>query len=644
MNESPESSSVKTIWNHLLYGGLSAGIFLGLLEICWVYSLPKVFPGRHYELPISTVGWFVLIALAVDILFVLIGAVFLGLVISVVRKIWRRARSFNHWPTLICFLLITGVLSYLYAGLVYTYYFFDTFSLKRQAVAIGVLLIALISALIVWALVVMKRRFGKVAPKVAWAFVIIALICTIIPNYLSYRSENKFEMELPTLGKDQLPNILLVTLDTLRADYLACYGNKIVQTPVLDALAADGYLFEAAFAQASSTTPSHCSIMTSTYVARHGAMNGSAMKVRLPQLSEILQYNGYETAAFLSCNMVRSSNSGLHHGFDYYEDSISPYTTLLRHDETQLLLAAYLLTKLGDNQIPGHIVSNRALAWIDKHAQKPFFYWLHYFDPHTPYDAPAPYKDMYNGKIDPTLPFAQGRTNYAGEVTYTDYELGRIIKALKDKGLYDDMMIIVTADHGESLGEKHGDITEFEHGSYLYGTTQHIPLIIKMPKGKGAGRRIQNIVQHIDLAPTVLDYLNASMPKSFEGKSLLDLLDGKQRSEPGVTYAETGEKVGAPPGIGQTPETIIRRSMRTREYKYIYNTAREKQELYDMVADPLETTNVYANKRKLAKSFYLSIMDILGKPVETEKTAVDPRVLEQLRSLGYIDDGETPEK
>lgn len=267
-----------------------------------------------------------------------------------------------------------------------------------------------------------------------WGVALVVLICMTTPNYLVYRSANTVDMELPVLGTEHRPNVLLVTLDTLRADYLACYGNKIVQTPVLDALAKDGFLFEAAFAQAPSTTPSHCSMMTSTYVVRNGALNGCAMKVGFPTLAEILRANGYETSAFVSATTVRSTNSGLQHGFDYYEDSISPYTALLRNDEYQFVLLSYLFLKMQHSQIPGHIVSNRALPWLNERGDKPFFLWLHYFDPHTPYDAPEPYKDMYAGKVAADLPCVLERSRYAGEVTYTDFELGRIIKALKDKG------------------------------------------------------------------------------------------------------------------------------------------------------------------------------------------------------------------
>ena len=378
--------------------------------------------------------------------------------------------------------------------------------------------------------------------------------------------------------------------------------------------------------------------MTSTYVTRNGALNGCAMKAGLPTLAEILQANGYETSAFVSATTVRSTNSGLHRGFDYYEDSISLYTPLLRNDECQFVLLTYLFVKMQNSQIPGHIVSNRALSWFDRRKQGPFFCWLHYVDPHSPYDAPSPYKDMYDGKIDPNLPCVLSRSRYAGEVTYTDYELGRIIKALKDKGLYDDMLIIVTSDHGEAFGEKHGDITEYMHGPYLYDTTQHIPLIIKLPGAKATGKRINDTVQLIDLAPMVLDYLGASPPESFQGTSLLDLLNGRQRSEPGTAYAE---RMSLVPFAGenhqQSPPQRRLMSMRTADIKYICNVSGQRQELYDIASDPAETVNLHSDRLESAKTCYKDIRNVLAEPAETGVTEIDPKALEQLRSLGYID-------
>jgi len=634
MNKYPESLPVNSIWSRLICNSAAIGVLMGLFEVCFTYFLPAFFPNRRYELPISTVGRFVLLAIVIDVCLMLIAAIFLGVLILLVRKISRRAHSSHYYPTLIRFLLVAGSLSYLFISIAYSYFTFSSERLKLLTAIVGVLLVILTSLAVVWLLGVLQRRFSKAVPTMAWILALVVLICTTAPNYLAYRSANTVDIDLPALNTEHAPNVLLVTLDTLRADHLACYGNKIVQTPTLDALAKDGFLFEAAFVQSPTTTPSHCSIMTSTYVARNGALNGCAMKVGFPTLAEILQANGYETSAFVSATTVRSTNSGLQRGFDYYEDSISPYTTLLRNDEYQFVLLAYLFVKMQNSQIPGYIVTNRALSWLNDGRQGPFFFWLHYFDPHSPYDAPGPYKDMYDGKIDTTLPYVLERSRYAGEVTYTDFELGRIIKALKDKGLYDEMFIIVMSDHGEAFGEIHGDITEYGHGIYLYDTTQHIPLIIKLPGRTKAGQRFKDVVQSIDLAPTVLDYLGGLFPGSFQGSSLLDLLNGQQRGAAGTAYSE---RTVRPPSFGKFTKRTRLMAMRTADMKYICEADGESQELYNVASDPEETINVYPDNLELAKIYYKRVQDVLAKPAETGATDFDPKTLEHLRSLGYID-------
>lgn len=626
MKQGVKPLSATGIWSQLICGSAAIGVVMGLFEVCWTYLLPIFFPYRRYRLPIETIDRFVLIAIATDVFIMLAFATLLGVLTSGVRKLWWRARSFRYWLWLVHLLLIVGALSYLYVGILYSYFNFRSERLKLQAVVIGILLIMLTSIVLVWLLQMLLRRFGKAALVATWIFALVVLICTTAPNYLHYRLVNPVETDMPVLNTVQAPSVLLVTLDTLRADHLACYGSKVVQTPVLDALAVDGCLLEAAFAQAPTTTASHCSIMTSTYVAHHGGMNGCAMKVGIPTLAEILRANGYETAAFISATVLRSGVSGLNRGFDYYEDSICSYTTFFWNDEYQFVLAAYLLAKIENSQIPGYIVTNRALSWLEERGREPFFCWLHYYDPHEPYEAPNPYKDMYEGKINPALPSVFNRSRYAGEVTYTDAQLGRIIKYLKNKELYNDMLIIVTADHGEAFGEKHGNITEYYHQWHLYDTTQHVPLIIKLPGGRGAGRRVADVVQLVDLAPTVLHYLGGSSPRSFEGRSLLDLLNGEQRSEHGTAYAETEPRV----------EKRLR-AIRTPNIKYICDATGKWQELYDVASDPTETVNIYREKLDLAKTCYEQIQYTLGEPADTNVATFDPKVREQLRSLGYID-------
>lgn len=641
MNKAPKLLSARGIWKFLIYNGAAIGILMGFIEVCWTYFLPTFFQERRYELPISALGRYILIAVGIDALIMMAVAAFMGVVTLIVLKEPRRTHYFRHWSMLIRFSLIAIGLLYLYFGTIGRYFTFETDRLRSIIISAGILPIITISIVLVWLINILLRKLGNAGLKVVWAFAVIVLLCMTAPNYLRYRLENNVKLELPTANIGYAPNILLVTLDTLRADHVACYGNKIVKTPVLDALAADGCLFEAAFAQSPTTTPSHCTIMTSTYACRHGAMNGCAMKRGFPTLAEILRANGYDTAGFVSSLMTRSTHSGLHHGFDYYEDSLTVHTSLLRYDEFQFILAECLLLSLKNGQIPGNIVTNRALSWLDKSRVNPFFCWLHYYDPHTPYDAPTPYKDMYDNKIDvdPNFPPTSNHSRYAGEITYVDLLLGEVINRLKQKGLYEETMIIVTSDHGEAFGEKHGNIIERKHGHYLYDTTQHVPLIIKLPKAKGTGRRIKDIVQLMDLAPTVLDYLGIPSPKSFQGNSLLDLINGGQRTKSGITYAE---KNSYTPPLMHTDKQALKwrnlRAMRSPEIKYICDAEGEHQELYDITSDPKETINLYRERPELAEKCYRNIQVIFNYATSSEITTptLDPKAIKAIKSLGYI--------
>lgn len=529
------------------------------------------------------------------------------------------------------------MLSFLYRGHLYVHILFDDHATRTIVAVIGVITIFIFSAGIIWCVEMSQRRYGSAGPRLVWLLSIIILYCIILPINIIYKKNHCREFGFPDINIVNKPDILLITLDTLRADHLACYGNSIVQTPNLDALAQSGYLFEAAFSQSPYTTPSHCSIMTATYPTQHGAFNGSAMTNVFPTIAEILRAYGYDTAAFVSSSMVRSGNSGLHHGFNYYEDSLSPYSSFFRHDECQFLIVIHYLSHLQQHQIPGCIVTKRFLAWLNNKSNSPFFCWLHYFDPHTPYDAPEPYKNMYDGKINPALPRLLDRIHYAGEVTYTDTQLGNIINTLKQNNIYDNTLIIVTADHGEAFGEKHGSIVEYGHGSHLYDTTQNVPLIIKLPGQNNTSRRINNVVQLIDLAPTIMDYLNVTPPESFKGNSLLELLNGSKNPQSATAYAE---RTPLPTTARTDPKTQTRlMAIRTKKIKYICDMSGKRQELYDIDTDPAETINIYTDKPDMVLSYYHNLINTLGEKVNTKTFSLDPQTLKQLESLGYIGDG-----
>lgn len=634
--------AMSSVWRCLFIDAVALGCLLGLAEVCWTYLLPTTFPGRRYPLPVSEVGQFILTAVVTDVLLVVVGGAILGVLVYALRRAWKRAEAFHHWPDLIRTILMVATGSYFFLGCVLVYHAWGVAanSAQRLGVLVGTLAIVLLSVVLSWLIGYGRRRIGKVLPAAAWLVAVIAVTTTTAVRYLNYRAGHTIDIRLPALNLEDPPNVLLVTLDTTRADYLGPYGHDVVQTPALDALAADAIVFDDAIAQASSTTPSHCSLMTSTYASRHEATNGTAMRSDLPTLAQSLAASRYQTAAFVSCHMTRSANSGLHRGFDYYEDSISRWSSYLRHDTLQFVIACYLFTRVTERgQIPGDIVSNRALQWLENRRPGPFFLWLHYFDPHTPYDAPEPYKHMYRGKLGPNLPQLEDSIRYAGEITYVDAQLGRVLDALKRKGLYENMLIIVTADHGEALGEMHDGRPARWHSGNLYETTVRVPLIVKLPGGQKAKSRVPDVVQLVDVAPTVLDWLGVPNPATYQGRSFGELLTGYQRTEPRAAFSEAVNLAK----LGQITSLAAKRSlmcMRTADIKYICDDLREREELYELRTDPAETTNVSARKTDVATACYQKLLERLGDSAVTQGVAaeIDPRVIKHLKALGYLDD------
>jgi len=270
------------------------------------------------------------------------------------------------------------------------------------------------------------------------------------------------------------PNIILITIDTARADALGCYGNKQAVTPVMDALAASGNRFTNCFVQAPITLPSHTSIMTSKNPPSHGVHNNSSycLSDDALTLAEILKAQGYSTGAFIG-SIILDSRHGLDQGFDTYDDDVTHYSSEMKKRT--------IVTRRAEQ------VLERGFHWIDEQ-DSPFFSWLHFYDPHAPYDPPSPFSEAY------------GDNPYLGEIAYVDLQIGRLVRHLKDHGLWQDTLIVITADHGEAFGE-HGEQT---HGYFCYGSTTHVPLIISKPLKGQSGQTFDHLVRSIDIAPTLL--------------------------------------------------------------------------------------------------------------------------------------------
>ncbi|HWZ82005.1 MAG TPA: sulfatase-like hydrolase/transferase [Terriglobales bacterium] len=357
------------------------------------------------------------------------------------------------------------------------------------------------------------------------------------------------------------PDVFLVTIDTLRADHVGCYGYKQIETPALDGLAADGIRFEHAFTHSPITNTSHTSILTGLLPSAHGVTDfGVPLAPQHTTWAELLKKKGYQTAAFIGAVILDSSTlaPGLDRGFDFYDNF--PAKT----DNKE---------RFGRVERRGMDVVQHAQSWLDKHRTGPRFVWVHLFDPHDPYEPPPPYSEKY-------------KNPYDGEIAYADSALANFIAYLKKTGAYSNAIIVVVGDHGEGLGE-HGEET---HGLFLYDSTLHVPMILKM-KVTGADQRgmvVDAQVRTTDILPTILSLTNISAPPELSGESMIPLIEKQTASHD--LLAETDY----PLRFGWAPL----KALRAGGVKLI---DAPRPELYDLKADPGELKNLYSADSEQAK-------------------------------------------
>lgn len=403
-------------------------------------------------------------------------------------------------------------------------------------------------------------------------------------------------------------NVVLITIDTLRADHLGCYGYKQIKTPNIDGLAADGVRFERAFAVVPVTLPSHTSMLTGTYPMFSGMhdFSGNKLSPLQPTLASVLKQAGYQTGAVIA-SAVLDSRFGLNQGFDFYYD----------HFDFSRLNEA----NLDEMERPANVVADVALQWLEKDSlaknpQKKFFLWMHLYDPHFPYRPPEPYSHEYAARP------------YDGEIAFADEQVGRLLRFLKEKGLYQNTLIVLCGDHGESLGE-HGEQT---HGFFIYNATMHVPLIIHLPPNADA-RTVSDPVSLVDLMPTVLAALGQDVPPQVQGRSLLAELHGESRDEnqarDRVLYGETYL-----PRIHFNWSEL--RGSENAKYHFI---DAPRPELYELAKDPDELHNLFSEKKAVAAEMQVKLAGMIrdysaGKEL-AEKTGLDPALMERLKALGY---------
>jgi len=394
-------------------------------------------------------------------------------------------------------------------------------------------------------------------------------------------------------------NLVVVTIDTLRADRLHCYGNTDIETPTLDALAQRGVLFENAVAQTPLTPPSHASIFTGTNPNVHHVRNtgGFALQASPVPLAKILQTQGWDTAAFIGASVLKKA-FGFNQGFDLYDDQMPKAEKSLEETEYPERRAS--------------VVVDHALGWLNAQSGKPFFVWLHLYDPHEPYAPPAPFNEKYKKNL------------YDGEIAYADQQLGRFLDAVSKKPPAGNTIVVVLADHGESLGE-HG---EFNHGIFLYDATLRIPFLIAGP-GVPAGVRVQQQARTIDVLPTVLGLMGGKAVAPVQGVSLLPAFSGKSVLTT-YSYEET-----LYPKMNMGWSEL--RGIRTAQWKYV---RAPRPELYDLAQDPGEKVNVLDSHPKEFRELEALLQELTqtgaGGVEKVASTQVDSHTMGQLKSLGYL--------
>ena len=395
-------------------------------------------------------------------------------------------------------------------------------------------------------------------------------------------------------------DLIVVTLDTTRADRLGCYGAKDVATPALDGMAARGVRFAAAVSPMPLTLPAHGTLFTGLLPGAHGVRDNGGYKLSpdLVTLAEVLKGRGFATGGFVSA-FVLDHRWGIAQGFDRYYDDFD-----LKQQEK---------LSMGDIQRPGNETLDHALEWIRGVADRRFFAWVHLYDPHAPYEPPEPFRSRYAGRP------------YDGEIAWTDSLVARLFGELERMGLKRKTVIAVLADHGESLGE-HG---EQGHGYFVYEPVAHIPFLLETPYDGTRGRVVEEVVRSIDVAPTLLDLLGIAGGLKGTGSSVVPLIGGKA-SRPGEGYTESYY-----PRLHYGWSEL--RAVRTKRWHFI---EAPKPELYDLDADPSESVNLAARELSVLERMREALAgferDSAPTIAATAPVEEDEETLRRLASLGYV--------
>lgn len=426
----------------------------------------------------------------------------------------------------------------------------------------------------------------------------IAVIVAVAALYFFWPAE---PLDFARLRGHRPFNVVVITLDTTRADRLGAYGFDGVQTPAIDSLAREGLLFRRAYSVTPLTLPSHTSLFSGTYPPYHGVRDNGGFIVpeELTMLAEVFSARGYDTAAFIAA-FVLDARWGLDQGFDTYVDDFD--------------VSGQRFISMGGVQRPANEVVDAALEWLGRERAAPFFLWVHLYDPHAPYEAPEPYKSRYPGRP------------YLAEIAFTDSQVGRLLEGLEVNGTKEETFVVLAGDHGESLGE-HGEV---QHGFFIYEAATRVPLILSTPFEQFHGIERSEVVSLVDVMPTVLEMSGVEIPAAVQGQSLVPLFESGGGTPNRFVYSET---FYARFHYGWSELTAIQ----DERYKLIISP---DPELYDLAEDPGETTNLVSRERELFERLEALADKLVGEMSENspgaEFMAVDEETMARLASLGYV--------
>jgi choline-sulfatase len=430
------------------------------------------------------------------------------------------------------------------------------------------------------------------------------------------------------------PDILLITIDTLRADHASAYGYDRPTTPRLEALARRGVLFETVYAPMATTAPSHATLFTGLLPLWHGMLkNGQVLAPGPRMLARALQDAGYRTGAIVS-SFALDRRFGLDAGFESYDDRFSGRGQTMPAVTWEGQRVDTPFDRRADETRAGAVEWLRAHGYLERprpRGQAPFFLWVHFFDPHNPYDPPAAHRDQFPPRG--PSPLEREIAAYDGEIHFTDAQLGALLDALGAVGALDRTLTVVTADHGEGLMQ-HGHM---QHGLQIYEEAVRVPLVVRWPAGLAGPRRVPGPVQLADVAPTLAELAGLSWPQiSGQGRSLVPAMQGTASPDPRrevfLQRRRYDERLVAGKVVkGQKYALVAGR------WKYIEGRAEGTFELYDLLADPGERNNLLPSGPTEAAALPVRLADwVKAAPVLPSASTVDEEAARRLRSLGYV--------